>query len=74
MKAYLVTTLVVDHDDVGASEVAEVLESTRFANHCISPRVASISEFDIGEWDDGHPLNRRDTNIIAYLTSTLMPK
>ena len=43
-------------------------------NRCIAPLVQEITGFDIGEWDDGHPLNQRGTNVIDYLTSTLMPK
>lgn len=73
MKAYLLTTLIVDHDELGLSDAIHELENTRYANRCISPQVCSALEFDIGEWNDSHPLNRSGTDIVAYLTSRLMP-
>lgn len=56
MKAYKITLLVIDHDDVG-DRIKSVIEGQRFPNHCISPRVMDIETADIGEWTDEHPLN-----------------
>jgi len=60
MKAYLLTVLIVDHDEVGSNDIKTILQETRYPNRCIAPRVQSIREADIGEWDDDHPLNFTD--------------
>lgn len=74
MKAYLVTTLVIDFDGLGSDGIVTEMENVRYPNRCLAPSVQEITEFDIGEWDDSHPLNKRGTNVTDYLTSTLMPK
>ena len=74
MKAYLVTTLVIDFDGLGSDGIVTEMENAHYPNRCIAPLVQEITGFDIGEWDDDHPLNQRGTNVIDYLTSTLMPK
>lgn len=61
MKAYKITLLVIDSDEIGADEIRNELENGRYGNDCISPDVMTIEERDIGEWSDDHPLNRRDT-------------
>ena len=66
MKAYKVEILVVDHDELGGEEIKEVLENTRYPNHCVAPTVMSIVEKDIGEWEDNHPLNKLDTMLVEY--------
>lgn len=60
MKARLVTVLIIDHDDMSEDSVMLNMENTRYPNDCISPKVLEIETFDIGEWDDDHPLNQRD--------------
>ena len=52
--------MVLDFDGLGVDGVINELENARFANDCISPKVMSAKERDIGEWDDEHPLNQRD--------------
>lgn len=74
MKAYLVTTLVIDFDGLGSDGIVTEMENVRYPNRCIAPSVQEIVGFDIGEWNDDHPLNKRGTNVTDYLTSTLMPK
>jgi len=49
--------MIVDHDELGPDGIRGELENARFANHCMSPCVASIEARDIGEWKDDHPLN-----------------
>jgi len=66
MKAYKVEILVIDFDEVGGEEIKEVLENTRYPNHCIDPHVMSIVEKDIGEWDDEHPFNLSHTMHEEY--------
>lgn len=67
MKAYRVELLVVDHDGIGPDVIVEELESGRYANDCIVPKVKKITEKDVGEWSDDHPLNKRATCDAEYL-------
>ncbi len=66
MKAYKVTLLIIDTDDIGGEEIRDVLEQARYPNHCISPSVKLVEERDIGEWSDEHPLNQRATAAAEY--------
>ena len=67
MKAYRIVTYVVDLEEIGAESV--VYEVTR-SRH-ISIQAGAIDEIDIGEWDDDHPLNHRDTYVEAYFKERL---
>ena len=66
MKAYKVTLLIVDHDELGEQEIKDVIENTDFPNHCMNPEVMDIKEAEIGEWDDDHPLNKVETTKEYY--------
>ena len=66
MQVYKIELLIIDHDGLGAEGIREVLEDTRYPNHCIMPKVKSIEGKDIGEWTDEHPLNKRSTADAAY--------
>ena len=57
MKAHVITLIVVDHDEIGAKAVREVIETTTYPNRCILPRSIHSETIDIGEWDDDHPFN-----------------
>jgi hypothetical protein len=57
MKAYKVTLLIVDHDELGEEQMTTSIENVRYPNRCLSPRVMAIESRDIGEWHDDHPLN-----------------
>ena len=57
MKAYKITLLVIDSDNVGREEIVCILEDTKYPNWCISPEVIETKEGDIGDWLDDHPLN-----------------
>lgn len=61
MNVHRVVLTIIDFDEIGSEEVKGVIENTRYPNRCISPDVFSIETADIGEWDDGHPLNNRNT-------------
>ena len=67
MKAYKIDLLVIDHDDVGAENIRDIITNESYPNRCISPRVMMIETKDIGEWTDEHPLNKRDTSFLEYL-------
>jgi len=67
MKAYRIELLIIDFDELGDKEIKEVLENTKYPNWCISPNVMKITEKDIGEWDDDHPLNNTETMDKAYV-------
>jgi hypothetical protein len=59
MKAYKVEMLVIDFDGLGEDAIKEVLENIRYPNDCIYPQIKKITEKDIGEWTDEHPLNSK---------------
>jgi len=64
-KAYRVELLVIDHDGLTESDVVHVIETTRYPNRCIAPRVMRIDEREI-EWGDRHPLNLTTTQRAEY--------
>lgn len=66
MKAYKLEVLIIDFEDVGESDIKGLIENTKYPNWCISPDVKNIVSADIGEWDDNHPLNKRETCDIEY--------
>ena len=66
MKAYKVTILIVDHDELGAADIKVEMENTNFANDCLRPHVMEVEEADIGEWTGEHPLNQTATMYVAY--------
>ena len=68
MKAYWVTVLIVDHDEVGDG-LKSVIEDTKYPNRCINPRVIDLLEAEIGEWDDDHLLNTRSADKDAVKQS-----
>ena len=64
-KVHRIVICVVDHDDVGANGVREVLENARYPNHCIRPTVVSVDTRDV-EWSDDHLLNQSGRTKIAF--------
>jgi hypothetical protein len=66
MKAYKIELLVIDMDYVGGEDIRDILENNRYDNDCIAPIVMKVTEADIGEWRDGHPLNVRHTVDSEY--------
>ena len=66
MKAYKVTVLVIDLDEIGQEEIETVIENTTYPNRCISPTITAIEKADIGEWSDEHPLNGGKTWRAEY--------
>lgn len=67
MKAHRLIITIIDTDDLGAEEVSAVIENNRYPNHCIAPQVQQIDTFDVGPWNDEHPLNQRKTHVLNYL-------
>lgn len=61
MKAYKVTLLVIDFDELGQDGIEEEIENVRYPNDCLYPTVMAIESRDIGEWSDDHPLNHHAT-------------
>ena len=66
-KIHKVVLMIVDHDDIGAADVVEVLENTRYPNHCIGPHVMHTETREV-EWTDDHPLNQRGTSAKTFET------
>ncbi len=65
VKVHRIVLMVVDHDDLGAEDVAEVLEETKYPNWCIHPHVMGTETREV-EWHDEHPLNRTDSLKEAF--------
>lgn len=66
MKVYKIEVMVIDLDDIGETEIVDVIENTKYPNHCISPTVKAIESRDIGQWHEDHPLNKADTEATEY--------
>jgi len=66
MKAYKIEIFVIDRDDIGEEAVKQELECASYGNDCIMPVVKSLKSADIGEWDDDHPLNKKDSCEAEY--------
>jgi len=66
MKVYKIEICIIDHDQLGEKEIRDVIKHTRYPNHCIYPHIMSVEERDIGEWDDDHPMNQKDTFKSEY--------
>lgn len=64
-KIHKITLYVIDHDDVGAEGVREVIESARYPNRSVVPRVEHV-ETRVVEWRDDHPLNIGATSHAAF--------
>ena len=62
MKAYRFELLVLDHENLGEGETTFLLENVKY----LYPTIMSIQSKDMGEWDDDHPLNHRDTMKQTY--------
>lgn len=67
MKAYRIVTYVIDHEDIGREELLYHVTDCKY----LQIDTGAIDEIDIGEWDDDHPLNHRDTDIEAYFQERL---
>lgn len=67
MKAHIVTVVIIDFNGLGSDGIRTELEAARFANDCIYPHVESIQTFNVGDWEDDHPLNQHNTNMLAWL-------
>ena len=67
MKAYRITILIIDSDNVGKEEVVRILEDTKYPNYCISPEVLDVKEADVGSWSDEHPLNHSGAEKTNYI-------
>ena len=66
MKAYQVTLLVVDTENIGQKGVEDALNFANYPNDCINPTGKKIVGREIGDWDDDHPLNKHDTWQAEY--------
>lgn len=64
-RVHRVELLIIDFDNLGASEITTVIECQKYPNRCISPEVKGITTKEI-EWTDDHPLNNRNTSDVAY--------
>ena len=60
INVYRVELLIIDHDDIGAEEIKDVIENVSYPNDCMWPSVMSIEKRTV-KWSDDHPLYGDDT-------------
>lgn len=61
-KVYKIELGVVDFENIHEDEIIYLLKNVKY----LYPSVISIESKDIDDWDDDHPLNKRDTFKQAY--------
>ncbi|TXH48107.1 MAG: hypothetical protein E6Q97_25575 [Desulfurellales bacterium] len=61
MKVTKLEIIVIDFNEIGEKDIADLIENARYPNRSISPSVISVESKGIGEWSDDHPLNNADT-------------
>jgi hypothetical protein len=66
MNAFLLSVLVINHDELSLDDVTDLLENQRYPNHCMAPVVVNARSADIGEWTDNHPLNTAGADYTTY--------
>lgn len=71
-KVHRVTLIVVDHDDLGATQVAEVLEGANYSNDCVRPSVVAVETRET-EWSDDHPLNQDGADKLEIFQGLASP-
>ncbi|NJL54111.1 hypothetical protein HC928_02345 [bacterium] len=60
LKVYRIEIMVVDFAELGEEEIVEVLQTTKYPNWCMHPKVIDIEAREV-QWNDGHPLNNYET-------------
>lgn len=61
-KVYKVVLSFVYHEDIPEESVIHLLENVRY----LYPNIISLESREIEEWDDDHPLNKKDTHIQEF--------
>jgi hypothetical protein len=61
-KVYKVVLSFVDHEDMSEESIIHLLENVRY----LYPNIISLESRGIEEWDDDHPLNKKDTHIQEF--------
>lgn len=61
MRAYKVTLLVIDFENINEDCICEEIANVNYPNDCIRPQILNCEGVDIGEWTDDHPLNQSET-------------
>jgi len=66
MKAYKIISYVLDFENHGPAEI-----EVEFQNSNLHINITEISEAEIGEWSDDHPLNSSNAKLDDYKWSRL---
>lgn len=69
VRVYKLEVTVVDHGDMGLSEITNLIEN----NHYIHPRVIGTPLARDVEWVDSHPINKSDGRGEAALIELFAP-
>lgn len=62
-KAHKIEIVVLDPENMGVEEFNIILEQNRFING----RVLKTSTYNVGEWNDNHPLNLSNKEAVKWL-------
>jgi hypothetical protein len=66
MQVFKVEILIITNDIDDKEELINVIENTRYPNHCMSPDVKKVEQREV-DWTDEHKLNHRDTCDAEYV-------
>lgn len=61
LNIYKLEVYIYDFDEVGEKDIKNYLENTKYPNHCMHPKVASMEKRTVFDWDEGHELNKLKT-------------
>lgn len=59
ISVHKVVLCIVDFDEVESKDIIQVIENTKYPNHCIGPKVSKIESREV-DWSDEHPLNQKN--------------
>jgi hypothetical protein len=59
---YKAVLCIVDHEDMPEESVIHLLENVRY----LYPNIISLESREIEEWNDEHPLNKKDTHTQEF--------
>lgn len=65
VSVHKITLLVVDFDELGNKGVTDVIETTRYPNRSVHPRVVAVETRTV-DWNDDHPLNKHSAQDAAF--------
>lgn len=65
VQVHRIVLMIVDHDVVGIEELSDIIENTKYPNHCMNPKVMNSDTREV-RWYDQHPLNMKDEQKAGF--------